>query len=868
MSGLLLTFLVLGCMPPHTNTLAIDNDGDGFTEFEGDCDDNEPHTYPGAASIESSEDCMTDADGDGWGDAEPSDGVTAGSDCEDADPDLTPEDADGDGASTCAYDCDDQDPHTFTGAAEYESEPGCHRDADGDGYGDISPNEGVEPGLDCADDDANTFPGAAERDSYEACQRDADGDGYGDNTSIDPVAQGTDCDDDEPALNQLDQDADGVTTCEGDCDDDDGSSYPGAAIFEPILCTHDGDGDGYGSDIAEPPLDSGTDCDDASEYTHPGAAEFDSAIECMRDADGDGFGDQEATGRVVAGRDCDDLAPELNAADTDGDGWTSCEGDCQDTDADISPMDGDGDGFSSCDGDCDDGSDTVYPGGPETWYDGVDSDCDDASDFDADGDGFMAADHGGDDCDDANPEHRPDAGVMDLTDGVDSNCDGYDGLALDYKASVVVLSDTELVDLHYVGDVDGDGRDELAIETADGWLELFSGAELDGTSLERGDAFISIELDMTPGNISGGDVNGDGCADVGFGYPDYVGISPSSSSGGQGMIVILDGCSMDSGGSFVADSGADYVILGNVRFGGPFHDPSPPPFFGSRLGTGLNMTQDIDGDGQNDILAYAPTAPGDETRRGGPYLLLASDLTSGETDFSSGEYTGWAHGHYEGGTWADTNAIAGAIADLNGDGWMEIALNAAHSATGSYLGDPAREAYSYRCTLLGSSFGTARLGPYFGTFSPGGMGGEVHPPGTDGCDYWTNGSGPQTRVGDINGDGFDEAAWGSSLYRTADWVPSAMYESTPDLVIPLNVNVHEDSPPLDFNGDGINDLLIGGGILLGSESITSTSTPDVSVTMENDSIASDFNGDGLHDLATPQTDGEGTTSIYIPGMGL
>ena len=44
---------------------AVDDDGDGFSEFEGDCDDDDADTYPGAAYNESAEDCMTDADGDG-----------------------------------------------------------------------------------------------------------------------------------------------------------------------------------------------------------------------------------------------------------------------------------------------------------------------------------------------------------------------------------------------------------------------------------------------------------------------------------------------------------------------------------------------------------------------------------------------------------------------------------------------------------------------------------------------------------------------------------------------------------------------------------------------------------------------------------
>jgi hypothetical protein len=45
----------------------------------------------------------------------------------------------------------------------------------------------------------NTFPGAAPLDSADACMTDADGDDYGDDTPDSPDAEpGTDCDDSEP----------------------------------------------------------------------------------------------------------------------------------------------------------------------------------------------------------------------------------------------------------------------------------------------------------------------------------------------------------------------------------------------------------------------------------------------------------------------------------------------------------------------------------------------------------------------------------------------------------------------------------------------------------------------------------------------
>ena len=51
----------------------MDNDFDGWEEFDGDCDDNDPNTYPGSAENDSIEECMKDADGDGYGDCDDTD---------------------------------------------------------------------------------------------------------------------------------------------------------------------------------------------------------------------------------------------------------------------------------------------------------------------------------------------------------------------------------------------------------------------------------------------------------------------------------------------------------------------------------------------------------------------------------------------------------------------------------------------------------------------------------------------------------------------------------------------------------------------------------------------------------------------------
>ena len=65
-----------------------DIDEDGFMNME-DCDDNDPNTYPGAAENDSTEECMTDLDGDGFGD-ENAEYATTGTDCDDTDPNIHP----------------------------------------------------------------------------------------------------------------------------------------------------------------------------------------------------------------------------------------------------------------------------------------------------------------------------------------------------------------------------------------------------------------------------------------------------------------------------------------------------------------------------------------------------------------------------------------------------------------------------------------------------------------------------------------------------------------------------------------------------------------------------------------------------------
>jgi len=94
--------------------------------------------------------------------------------------------------------------------------------------------------------------------------------------------------------------------------------------------------------------------------------------------------------------------------------------------------DTDGDGFSS-DQDCDDNDNTIFPGAPETPYDGVDSDCDGLDPDDVDVDGFPSTlVIGGTDCDDDNNTVFP--GALEIPDdGIDQDCDGLFSVTAEFS---------------------------------------------------------------------------------------------------------------------------------------------------------------------------------------------------------------------------------------------------------------------------------------------------------------------------------------------------------------------------------------------------------------------------------------------------
>lgn len=314
-------------------TDAYDDDGDGFAENEGDCDDTNSSAYPDAEEVVNSvdDDC---------------DGVV--------DNDTIVFDDDGDGLTEEEGDCDDAEANAYPGALEVadgiDNDCDTHIDEgtpffddDGDCYCESLPcfgssNANCDIALltsgDCDDNDVNYNPDVV-------WYYDGDGDLRGSaNATITSCTQPTgyvsnadDCDDGNPYAW-----TGNVESCDGydnDCDNQ---------VDENVSNTYypDSDGDGYGAipsalgvqACSQPAgyVANNSDCNDSCSDCHPGHAE-----ECDGfDNDCDGtYDEQGAVGCLTYFQDIDDdgygdASQSICACEPEGHFTTTDSGDCFD----------------------------------------------------------------------------------------------------------------------------------------------------------------------------------------------------------------------------------------------------------------------------------------------------------------------------------------------------------------------------------------------------------------------------------------------------------------------------------------------------------------------------------------------------------
>ena len=441
-----------------------------------DCDDNDVNTFPGAAPEDSESACMTDADGDGYGDDSVGDGITAGTDCDDvqtADIEINP------GMEEICNGVDDN-------CGGFVDIYGDFVELDEVYLPDLSSSEDAD-GLDAvpfySDDDGDGAFGTFE--AY-AC--------VGSATDTLYSATSNDCNDSNSAINPAATeicDAGSVDeNCNGFADDADGSATGKVVYYADV------DVDMYGgaalTAVCDQPSGSratSTDCNDSNAAINPVATEICDSGSVDEDCDGSADdADGSATGKVVYYADVElDMygGAALTAVCDQPSGSRTTSTDCDDAIATVYPgatescnmVDDDCDGtvddgvqttyyrdvdtdtygnlsvtYAACSlpsgyvtnsTDCDDADSSDHPGGTEVCN-GDDEDCDSVVDDgvkstvypDTDGDGYgdedavsssacvsstMVLDNT--DCNDGNSSVNPYAADPD-NDGSDQDCDG------------------------------------------------------------------------------------------------------------------------------------------------------------------------------------------------------------------------------------------------------------------------------------------------------------------------------------------------------------------------------------------------------------------------------------------------------------
>ena len=230
------------------------------------------------------------------------DGVSTADDCDDSDPNNTminTYDADCDGTPT-ADDCNDNDPFIYPGAAYNEPDVNgdniidCTRDADGDGYAASIPEQCLEFTMSAYDIDSSDGHGIAVFvDGYleDVVYFDED------ITSEILCVTGTDFEfvvmPYGNGLGNTFAGASGTIENETGTISESFSASINSATSLSFNGTSYGPGDTFYTVTPVENYELGTDCDDDSETTYPGAAYNETGAltgECLQDADGDGFG--------------------------------------------------------------------------------------------------------------------------------------------------------------------------------------------------------------------------------------------------------------------------------------------------------------------------------------------------------------------------------------------------------------------------------------------------------------------------------------------------------------------------------------------------------------------------------------------------
>ncbi|KSW22723.1 MULTISPECIES: FG-GAP-like repeat-containing protein [unclassified Pseudomonas] len=363
-----------------------------------------------------------------------------------------------------------------------------------------------------------------------------------------------------------------------------------------------------------------------------------------------------------------------------------------------------------------------------------------------------------------------------------------------------------------LGDINGDGYDDFAIAgTLNDRAYVIFGREgntlstLDLRSIEKGattDGFVIKDSNTgawTATGISGGDINGDGYADIIIGsahgntsnngmYVVLYGHAGAAGSGEWGNLLLRNYSSDSDPGGLYHATGANSTTLGervanqtNVR-------TTYSPDSGAELGSVIKVIGDVNGDGFADYIVTAPRSNGvtgsTVSSSGSAYLIWGGATGLGDSfdlknlapeqgvRLTGAEANEWLGGATEpGGTteWAGQyypsfSSIQN-IGDINGDGIEDFAIGSPGWGDGTGDGLAPGRIYVIYGKQSGAAWADIKLGELDGKdgfiLSSGSNGTAI------GGSVTTANGGLGMSIssgGDVNGDGIDDFLVGMPGY--------------------------------------------------------------------------------------------------------
>jgi hypothetical protein len=416
----------------------VDDDGDGKTETQGDCNDGDSAVYPGATRICDGKDNNCDGRLDFPGDVDnDNDGYPKCGECNDNDSGINPGATEGPAGDPSCSDGIDNNCDGWFDAGEPNCQSPC-MDNDNDGYYSTASLPACTfPLDDCNDNNAGINPGALDSNCNnvdEDCTGGPDdkyvstptscgvgscadtgvlnclGGGVLDDTCTEGLPGTESGLPTNPSCNDgIDNDCDGeVDECactptglpDNNCDaiDDDCDGIPDDAYTATPtscgvgICASAGllecqggavvDTCVAGTPGVEGPVNDPT-CSGGDDEDCDGKIDMadENCLEACIDNDGDGYGNPgDPTCTNGSASDCDDTDNQVYPG-----ALRICDGKDNNCDSRIdfsSDIDADNDGYPVCAGDCDDSKSSIHPGmleGPPddpTCFDGLDNDCD------------------------------------------------------------------------------------------------------------------------------------------------------------------------------------------------------------------------------------------------------------------------------------------------------------------------------------------------------------------------------------------------------------------------------------------------------------------------------------------------------------